>query len=441
MERAGSAGSRGVQSGRLLPMATVLTIALTAPAAHGAPLRDAPPAEPAAAAAARSIPRYNGTIGGLDSPFAVAVNHLSRKIYVTEPKRNRVVVFDRLGRRRGTFGAAILRGPTALAFDFAGNLAVVSAGTDEIVFFRPSGRPIARTPIPAAVPLGLAFEPVSRRLLISDTSADAVWTSADGGSWRQERPAGLTAPAGAAAAGGSFFVVSSTDTRLMELSGTGTLIRALPLRGARRPLGVTIAPFGNGLAVSSADGQSGLFGRQIGGPLESFGARRMTTPILPGSECTRVLYPDFTGDRVVAFDLPESGSCTQGLALRGAGTASGFRRIIAPVVAENDSRVVLTARVSVPAPRGRPKRYRLRPVRTSLTAGIEKKLRLKVPGRAAAGIRQALRQRRNARATLVFAVRNRAGDRRRVIGRLVYSARTLRGLAASRRAASLRVRR
>ena len=157
----------------------------------------------------------------------------------------------------------------------------------------------------------------------------------------------------------------------------------------------------------------------------------MTTPILPGSECTRALFPDFTGDRVVAFNLPDSQSCTQGLTLRGAATRSGFTRIVAPVVAENDSTVSLATRVSVPASRGRPKRHRLRSMRTSLTAGIEKKLRLRVPARAAAEIRQALRQRRSPTATLTFAVRNRAGDRRRVVGRLVYSSRALRGLVAS----------
>ncbi|MDQ4048105.1 MAG: hypothetical protein M3131_01790, partial [Actinomycetota bacterium] len=141
--------------------------------------------------------------------------------------------------------------------------------------------------------------------------------------------------------------------------------------------------------------------------------------------------PDFTDDRVVAFDLPNAGSCTQGLALRGAATASGFRRIVAPVVAENDSTLSLKARLSVPAQAGPRKLYRLRPMRTSLTAGKKKTLRLKVPAPAAAGIRQALRQRRRPTATLTFTVKNRAGDRRRVIGRLIYSSRALRGLISS----------
>ncbi len=382
-------------------------------------------------AAGSTALRYNGTIEGLDSPFAVAVNHLSRKIYVTEPNRNRVVVFDRLGRRKGSFGEAVLKRPTALAFDFSGNLAVVSAGAREIVSFRPSGTPIARAGLPAALPVGLAFEPISRRLLVSDTAADSVWTSEDGRSWTEERPAGLSAPVGVASAGGHFFVVSSTDTRLMELSSTGRLYRTLPLRGARRPLGVTIPPFGSSLVVSSADSGSGLFGPQIGGPLITFGEEgRMETPFLPGSECTRVAFPDFTGNRLVVFNLPNPG-CTQGLTLRGAVAASRFRRIVAPVVAENDSVVSLTAHVSVPAGRGPAKRYRLRPIRTSLSAGIEKKLRLRVPARAAAGVRAALAQRRRSTAKLTFTVKNRAGDRRRVIGRLTYSPRAL-GASASR---------
>ena len=418
-----------------LIIAIALVGALPASAAQVAPLRDSPPpafapADARATAAQTAALRYNGTIKGLDAPFAVAVNHLSRKIYVTEPNRNRVVVFDRLGRRKASFGEGVLRRPTALAFDFSGNLAVVSAGAREIVSFRPGGTPIARAGLPAALPVGLAFEPISRRLLVSDIAADAVWTSGDGQSWTEERPAGLSAPAGVAAAGGHFFVVSSTDTRLMELSSNGRLYRTLPLRGARRPLGVTIPPFGSSLVVSSADTGGALFGPQIGGPLTTFGDEgRMETPFLPGSECTRVAFPDFTGNRLVVFNLPNPG-CTQGLTLRGAVAGSGFRRIVAPVVAENDSVVSLRARVSVPAGRGPAKRYRLRPTRTSLSAGIEKKLRLRVPARAAAGIRAALAQRRRSTATLSFAMRNRAGDRRRVVGRLVYSPRALRASAA-----------
>ena len=147
----------------------------------------------------------------------------------------------------------------------------------------------------------------------------------------------------------------------------------------------------------------------------------MTTPSLPGSECTRVLFPDSTGNRVVAFDLPNAASCTQGLGLRGVVTGSRFRRIVAPVVAENDSVVLLKTRISVPSGRGRAMRYRLRPLRTSLAAGIEKKLRLKVPASAAAAIRNALKQRRHSTAALIYTVRNRAGDRRRLIGRVRYS--------------------
>ena len=420
-------------------MTSALALAV-APAASGiAPLPDSARSAAAStdgrATARGSALRYNGTIEGLDSPFAVAINHYSRKIYVTEPNRNRVVVFDRLGRRKGTFGSSILKRPTALAFDFSGNLAVLSAGAREIALFRPSGAPIARASIPAALPLGLAFDPIGRRLLVTDTAADAVWTTRDARDWEQAKPAGLTGPVGVAAYGGRFFVVSSTDTRLMVLSSTGGLIRALPLRGARRPLGVTIPPFGNGLVVSSPDSRSGLFGPQIGGPLMSFGTGRMSTPALPGSECSRVAFPDFTRDRVVVFDLPNADSCTQGLALRGAISAPPFRRIVVPVVAEADSRMSLRARVSIPVGRGRLKRYRLRSMRTSLAAGIERKLRLKVPARAAADIRRALSQRRRPTATLSFRLRNRAGDRRRVTGRLLYSSRALRAAGSVRRAA------
>lgn len=410
----------------LLVVTTALATGPDALGAERTPLRDSRAAAArltdARAAGARSTPGYNGTITGLDSPYAVAVNRYSRKIYVTEPGRNRVVVLDRLGRRKGTFGAAVLKLPTALAFDLSGNLAVLSARAGEIVSFRPNGTLIGRSRIPASLPLGLAFDPVRRHLLVTDTAADAVWITRDGRSWRQQRPAGLTAPVGASAAAGHFFVVSSTDNRLMELSSTGDLIRALPLRRARRPLGVTIPPFGNGLVVSSADGRGALFSPHIGSPLERFGdGGRMTTPSLPGSECTRVLFPDSTGNRVVAFDLPNAENCTQGLGLRGAVTGRGLRRIVAPVVAENDSVVSLKTRISVPSRRGGAKRWRLRSLRTSLAAGIEKKLRLKVPASAAAAIRNALTQRRRSTATLIYTVTNRAGDRRRVVGRVLYS--------------------
>ena len=174
--------------------------------------------------------------------------------------------------------------------------------------------------------------------------------------------------------------------------------------------------------VSSADSGSALFGTHIGGRLTGFGGGgRMTTPSLPGSECSRVLFPDSAGNRVVAFDLPNAESCTQGLGLRGAVTGSRFRRIVAPVVAENDSIVSLATRISVPSTRGRARRYRLRPLRTALAAGVEKKLRLKVPAGAAGAIRSALSQGRRSTAPLTYTVRNRAGDRRRVIGRLLYS--------------------
>lgn len=455
MRTAGSAGSTGANRAflrpvgvprqrafiRLLAVATALTGALPA-SAQSAPLRDSPPAavaplESLAMAAGHTTLRYNGTIKGLDSPFAVAINHLSRKIYVTEPNRHRVVVFDRLGRRRGTFGRAFLNRPTALAFDFAGNLAVLSAGAREIVLFRPSGAPLGRASVPASLPLGLAFEPISRRVLVTDNAVDAVWITGAGRGWTQETPAGLSAPVGVAAAGGHFFVVSSTDTRLIELSAAGKPYRALPLSGARRPLGVTIPPFGSSLVVSSAGSGSGLFGPQIGGPLTAFGrGGRMATPFLPGSECTRVAFPDLEGNRIVVFDLPKTGSCTQGLTIRRTVAASRFRRIVAEVVAENDSAVLLRSRVSVPGARGAAKRYRLRPMRASLSAGIEKKLRLAVPARAAAGIRRALRQRRRSTARLVFTVRNRAGDRRRVTGRLIFSSRALRASAGRRHTAT-----
>lgn len=169
MRTAGSAGSSGTKRAsfrgtgvprrrafvRLVALATTLVGALAASGAQSAPLRDSPPAATAplqthAMAAGHTTLRYNGTIKGLDAPFAVAINHLSRKIYVTEPNRHRVVVFDRLGRRRGTFGRAFLNRPGALAFDFAGNLAVLSTGAREIVWFRPSGVPLARSAVPAS---------------------------------------------------------------------------------------------------------------------------------------------------------------------------------------------------------------------------------------------------------------------------------------------------
>jgi len=384
-------------------------------------------------AARPSLP-YNGTITGLDSPFAVAINRYSRKIYVTESRKNRVVVFDRLGRRRGVFSAGALDRPTALAFDFSGNLAVLSAGSREIALFRPSGGLIAKARIPAESPLGLAYEPVSRRLLVTDSVANAVWTTGDGRNWSREKPPGLTGPVGAGASGGHFFVVSSADARLMELTPSGRLIRALPLRGARRPFGITFPPFGNGLIVSSSASRSGLFGSRLGGSLIRFGgARRMTTPVLPGSECTRVAFPDFTGNRVVAFDLPNGAGCVQGLGLRSAVTARSFRRIVASVVAENDSKVSVGGLVSVPTPGGRLKRYRLPRTRASLLAGAQKKLRIGIPAATAAGIRRALAGRRSSTVTLTFSVKNLAGDKRRVVVRVLYRPRALGGLAAGDR--------
>lgn len=400
------------------------------------PLSDSRPTgtgqELARQAAERATLPYNGTIRGLDAPYAVAFNHYRRTIHVTEPRRNRVVVFDRLGRRRGAFGSGVLNRPTALAFDLSGNLAVLSSGSREIVLFRRGGGVIARAPIPAMSPLGLAYDAIGRRLLVTDTAADKVWITRNGVTWTPEEPAGLSAPVGVAAARGRFYVVSSADARLMELSSTGKLIRALPLKGARKPFGITIPPFGNGLVASSADTSEGLFASRLGGPLTRFGGRRrITTPILPGSECTRVALPDFAGNRVVAFDLPNAGSCTQGLRLRTAVTSRDFRRIRATVAAENDGSVSVRTRVSVATEAGRVKRYRLRPVRADLLAEKEKRLRLRVPAAAATEIRKALARRRVATVTLSFIVRNLAGDRRRLVGRLVYRSRALRGLTGA----------
>jgi len=403
-------------------------------AAEPGPLRDSlPPAAGAheARLSARPSLPYNGTITGLDAPFAVAVNRYSRKIYVTESRRNRVAVFDRLGRPRGTFGSTVLNRPTALAFDLAGNLAVLSAGSREIVQFRPGGTLIAKARMPAGSPLGLAYEPVSRRLLVTDALTDGVWTTADGRSWVEQKPPGLTAPVGAAAARGRFYVVSSADARLMELTPSGGLIRALPLGGARRPLGITFPPSGNGLVVSSLENNSGLFGSRLGGSLTRFGGPgRMTAPVLPGSECTRVAFPDFRGNRVVAYDLPNALGCVQGVALRSAVTARNFRRIVGGVVAENDSKASVGGHVSVPSPAGRPKRYRLSGRRTSLLAGAQKKLQIGLPAAAAAGIRRALARRQTSTVTLVLIARNLAGDRTRVLARVLYRPRALRGLAA-----------
>ncbi|MGI8945614.1 MAG: hypothetical protein ACR2GL_05170 [Thermoleophilaceae bacterium] len=383
--------------------------------------------------AARPSLRYNGTITGLDAPFAVAFNRYSRKIYVTEPGRNRVVVFDRLGRRRGSFGASALQRPTALAFDFAGNLAVLSSGSREIALFRPGGRLIAKTAVPAAVPLGLAYEPGSRRVLVTDALLDAVLISGDGGrTWIRERPAGLTTPVGAASRRGRFYVVSSADARLMELSPAGRLIRALPLGRARRPVGITFPPFGTGMIVSAPDSHVGLFGPRPEGPLTRFGGAKMRTPVLPGSECARAAFPDLSGNRVVAFDLPTRAGCVQGVGVRKAVTARSFRRIVASVVVESDSRVAIRGRASVPS-RGRVKRYRLRRARPSLRAGSLRKVRIAIPPRAARGIRRALAQRRSSTVRLTFTARNRAGDRRRVVARLVYRPRALRGLATGGR--------
>ena len=451
--RAGSASRRRVRSA-LTRAATpaFLLLAAGAPAGYAterAPLRDLPAApggshEAGLSAARPSLP-YNGTITGLDAPFAVAVNRYSRKIYVTESRRNQVAVFDRLGRPRGVFGAGALNRPTALAFDFSGNLAVLSAGSREIALFRPGGTLIAKAPMPAASPLGLAYEPVSRRLLVTDALTDSVWTTGDGKSWTQQKPPGLTAPVGAGAARGRFYVVSSADARLMELTSSGGLIRALPLGGARRPLGITFPPFGNGLVVSSSEDHSGLFGARLGGSLTRFGgAGRMTAPVLPGSECTRVAFPDFTGNRVVAFDLPNAVGCVQGLALRSAVTARSFTRIVATGEVENDSSVSIGGRVSVPAPGGRAKRYRLPLRRSSLRAGSRTKLQIGIPAAAAAGIRRALARRQTSTATLILGATNLAGDKTRVVARLVYRPRALRGLAAGaapRASASITVER
>ncbi len=400
-------------------------------AATRTPLRDAPPAGPAVtAAAARTSLPYNGTIKGVDAPWAVAVNRYSRKIYVTELGRNQVAVFNRLGEPRGALGQGVLIRPTALAFDFLGNLAVLSASR-QIALFRPNGSLLARGPVPAVQPVGLAFNPSGRQLLITDRATNSVWISRDGRTWTQEKPPGLFAPVGADAAHGRFFVVSSGNGRLFELGPDGKLIRTRPLNGAQGPLGVTFPPFGNGLVVSSVRNHQGLFASRIGRRFTAFGARRMTAPVLPGSECTRVAFADFAGDRVVAFDLPNAASCAQGVGLRRAETSRDFRRIAATIVAEHDSRLSLGAVVRVPGPTGRVKRYRLRGARTTLMADTEKRLRLRIPRRAAIGIRGALRRRQRSVVKLTFVVRNTAGDRRRAGGQLVFRSRSLRRTAGA----------
>ena len=427
-----------VLRGIALALAAIALAACPTSVAAGTrtPLRDAPPAGPTvSAAAARTSLPYNGTIKGVKAPWAVAVNRYSRKIYVTEFGRNRVAVFNRLGEARGAFGQGVLNRPTALAFDFLGNLAVLSASR-QLALFRPNGSLLARVPVPAVQPVGLAYNASGRRLLITDRGSNSVWITRDGRTWTQEKPPGLLAPVGADAARGRFFVVSSGNGRLFELGPDGKLIRTRPLNGAQGPLGVTFPPFGNGLVVSSVRNHQGLFASRIGRRFTAFGARRMTAPVLPGSECTRVAFPDFAGDRVVAFDLPNAASCAQGVGLRRAETSRDFRRIAATIVAEHDSRLSLGAVVRVPGPSGRVKRYRLRGARTTLMADTEKRLRLRIPRRAAIGIRGALQRRQRSVVKLTFVVRNTAGDRRRAVGQLVFRSRSLRRTAG---AASTRV--
>ena len=108
------------------------------------------------------------------------------------------------------------------------------------------------------------------------------------------------------------------------------------------------------------------------------------------------------------------------------------------------SLVSIGGRVSVPAPGGRAKRYRLPLRRSSLRAGSRTKLRIGIPAAAAAGIRRALARRQTSTATLILGATNLAGDKTRVVARLVYRPRALRGLAAGaapRASASITVER
>jgi hypothetical protein len=342
-----------------------------------------------------------------------------------------------LGRRTGTLGEGVLDRPTGLAFDFLGNLAVVSAGSREIAVFTPRGRLILKAPVPAALALGLAFEPRGRRALLTDARTGGVWLTQDGRSWSLRQPEGLDRPLGVDATGGRFLVVGSGDDHLVELDSGGEVVERYRLNGASRAVGVTLPPFGNGAVVSSAGNHSGLFAARLGQPFVRFGgARRMTAPTLPGSECTRVAFPDFVGNRVVAFDLPNAASCVQTLRLRRAVTARSLRRITLTAVAENDGSVKIGGRALVPSEGGRIKRYRLPAVTEPVVAAVGKEVRLAIPAAAARALRGALRRRDTALVTLVFSVRNAAGDRRRLTGRLLYRPGVLGRLASASGAAS-----
>jgi len=417
----------------------------TGGAAHpvaAAPLRDSgPSSSPSAGAAAPARtsasgrPRYNGTIERVDAPFGVAFNHYSRKIYVTESRRNRIAVFDRLGRRVSTFGERVLTRPTAIAFDFFGSVAVLSAGSREIALFTPGGRLITKFGVPAAAPLGLAYDMPSRRLLVTDTFANSAWIGTYGRGFVRVAPNGLRGPGGVAAAGGRFLIAAGTDGRLFELSAAGKLIRELSSQPATQPFGVTFPPFGNGVLLTSRNESRALFARRVGHPLRPFGGRpRMTRPMLPGSECSRAAFPDLAGNRVVAYDLPNAGSCVQALRLSRAVTAPDLSRIALTVVAENDGAVSVRSRIDVRSGRG-VKRFRTRLVKAALIAARKDKVRVAIPRRAARALRRTLRRGRRAVVRLRFDVSNRAGSKRRLSARLVYRRGVLGRLAAARRSA------
>ncbi len=157
----------------------------------------------------------------------------------------------------------------------------------------------------------------------------------------------------------------------------------------------------------------------------------MTRPALPGSECSRAAFPDLAGNRVVAYDLPNAGSCVQALRLNRAVTARDLRRIALTVVAENDGAVTVRSRIHVRSTR-RVRRYRTRPVTAALVAARRDKIRIPIPRHVARAIRRTLRRGRRAVVALRFDVVNRAGSKRRLSARLVYRRGVLGRLAGAR---------
>ena len=114
--------------------------------------------------------------------------------------------------------------------------------------------------------------------------------------------------------------------------------------------------------------------------------------------------------------------------------ARSLRSIRLTAIAENDGSVKIGGRALVPSEGGRVKRYRLPAVTEPVVAAVAKDVRLAIPAAAAGALRGALRRRDTALVTLVFSVRNRAGDRRRLTGRLLYRPGVLGRLATASRA-------